>query len=436
MINFLLLFLLNVNIFAQEQNEAILCNPQLSLPVISSQSIELTKKVQATLGVSPLFCRWFQKAADDKDDEKLKKIVEVLVKNDNGQTTSEEINKAVLKVMERVAMKKLWGHANDTVRTRIYFSKECAKAQLNKWPYINQSRAYDSSDKSKDDKVLKSIMELCKGGHSFETLAPFLSKDVINESILILSQVYPKNFKQIKKFTCTNFDKNEKVILSDEMSSSIVLSGNDLSDRQEFVAWLKSTLSYRTKSSYYSSSLEEKVDEIFQFQNRGKASYEIISSEEGDAIESYTRENYGTINGCLRWGDCDEKTKKTIEKMISGLSKLKNATPNQAPLLFRGVASLPAPVVASIYKAIESKEALVLDKAFLSTSGTGKEADSYTRAEEKSFRFLIKAKSCVGISDVASTNVKNEDEFLCPPNMKFKINKTEIPNVLTLEEVE
>jgi hypothetical protein len=47
---------------------------------------------------------------------------------------------------------------------------------------------------------------------------------------------------------------------------------------------------------------------------------------------------------------------------------------------------------------------------------------------------VIKSKSCVGISELSDS--PTEDEYLCPPGMKFKIKKSAIKNVFELEEVE
>ena len=47
---------------------------------------------------------------------------------------------------------------------------------------------------------------------------------------------------------------------------------------------------------------------------------------------------------------------------------------------------------------------------------------------------MIKSKNCVGISSFS--HFKSEDEFICPPGLKFKATKVVGTNQYILEEVE
>lgn len=432
----LLIITLSFTTIALASEEGVHCESQLILPEISTQSLNLTRSVQATLGTAPYFCRFFKVSSDDANDVNLKKWVKTKLKDDRSKSfvdINKEIEATVLKVLEKVAMKKMWTLINETSRTKLYFSAECSGAQLNKWPMFQAKKDNLVNDPELDLKLVSNFKKLCQSGAKFESLAPYLSRDVVAESMLILGDVYPVNFKQVKKITCEGFNSTPEAILKDEKYEHFVLGDADIKDRKEFATWMKSVLDYHASLSFDGATIDEKVDELFQFQSRKKPSFTFLSTEETDAIESYTGMISASINGCLRRSNCDEETTKKINLMISGLKKLKAASKNKdSDLLFRGVASMPSFILSMMDEAITSGKAIALDKGFLSTTGIGKVAEGFAGRDEGGLLFVIKSKSCVGISDIA--RVKNEDEFLCPPNIKFIINRSEVPGVINLIE--
>lgn len=429
----LLGLLISTNVFALESRE---CAQGLSLPITTIAGLDLTQKMQNILGVSPLFCRKAKVSSDDKNDDELKKMVDKLLAQEKSQIAADQVSKITFDVMTKVAMKKLWSMADQKTQTQIYFSPECESSQLNKWPVFKNKGFVYNGEKAKESKILNDFKKLCSPKLTFETLAPYLSKDVVTESMFILGRVYPNDFKTVADYTCKQFAQTPEAIFKDDNYGSFVLGESNIEDREQFGDWLKNALSYKVRFDSQKDSVNVKIRELFQMQERTKTLYEILTPDEVSSIQQYTGESYVDFNACLRRDTCVSDTKSEVEKINNALKKVKNASNKKDDaLLFRGLANLPSFIRKAMDDAIVSGNAIVVDKAFLSTSGNGTTAKRFSTLEGVGGALLvIKNKSCVGISEISL--MKAEDEFLCPSGMKFKITKSGVEDVYNLEEVE
>lgn len=167
----------------------------------------------------------------------------------------------------------------------------------------------------------------------------------------------------------------------------------------------------------------QKSDKILQKMTK-------LSSDELAAIRLYTGNEYQSINSCLRKDDCAEVLGAKAKNLKNALSQLSEKDTTQ--VLYRGVSRLPDDLLEKLNK----NEKVVVDKGFMSTSGDLKVASSFAGMykEEKGIILMLKTKSCVGISAISF--FQGEDEFLCPPGMKFQAKRIKDTNQYILEEVE
>lgn len=183
----------------------------------------------------------------------------------------------------------------------------------------------------------------------------------------------------------------------------------------------------------------------FNYQNKTASldNYIKLTKEEMKSLKDYTGASYAEINSCLRSKDCTTEQQVKITKIKNSLDKLKVNGKNAKPqILYRGVGELPESVVANLNN---KDKAFALDPGFMSSTGNYSVAKMFSgtfklESEEskqpednKSTMFILKTKSCIGIS--AISHYEAEDEFLCPPGLKFKSKKIEGKNAYVLEEV-
>lgn len=164
-----------------------------------------------------------------------------------------------------------------------------------------------------------------------------------------------------------------------------------------------------------------------------------LTPDEMEQVHYYTGSGYGAMNSCLRSEKCSPVQKKNVETLVRAIEKIrtdsgKKVEDRESLLLFRGASGLPSFIKENLEK---NPKDFVLDKGFMSTSASLNVAKSFASAAGKikgnSYLFVIKAKSCTGVDAISAS--KGEDEFLCPPGMKFNVRKKEgDENIYILEE--
>lgn len=178
------------------------------------------------------------------------------------------------------------------------------------------------------------------------------------------------------------------------------------------------------------------VVQKYQSKSADNSKLKNLTAKEVSEIQDYTANGYEQINKCLRKGNCPQEEKDKVNAIVSGLKKVKNSSSNESQIFFRGTSQLPDFIQKSLDKESDS---FVLDKGFMSTTGdvgiAKKFSKKYSDDGKDSVVFIMKTKSCVGISTISHFG-NGEDEFLCPPGMKFKARKKkDAQGVYILEEV-
>lgn len=196
--------------------------------------------------------------------------------------------------------------------------------------------------------------------------------------------------------------------------------------------------STNTEPKYKDPSLALQPYIVKKYQGKSSSSSKVkdLNSTEIAELQDYTGNSYRAINGCLRSENCTDKQKKSVQAMVSGLQKIKKSEKNKESyqIVYRGTSKLPKEISKILVK--ESDD-FVLDKGFMSTTGEYSVAKSFAGGANSDGQvvFIMKTKSCVGISTISQYG-SAEDEFLCPPGMKFKARKKEgSSNYYILEEV-
>ncbi len=438
---------------------------------ISNESVNMIQAMKPILGKIPAYCRDMDLPTDDENDLALKKFVtEMEAKSDNN-TSGEDVYSKMFTVMKMVAMKKMWQMTSDNTRLDLYLSNECTGFDLNKWPIFSDETRLKYKDENKEKKVELSFKKLCglgisswQGSHEgHELLAPYLSKDVLTESLHILSKIYPKDFGQIKKSSCELIQNTPESILTENEYDNFILGFTETENSKKFADWVQAHLVTKAPENknnsygYYSMSMKgvyevnnnllSAIQKSFQGNLSQEELNKILTTEERGAIQNYTGSGYSSMNACLRNGTCIGNSKEQVTLAISAIVKLQKAkTVEDSRLLFRGTRAIPDTIKLQLKEAIEKKKPVVLDKGFLSTSGHSSTAKGFAGAYEiknnklhgmveDSTVYVIKSKKCVGISQLSNFD-QSEDEFLCPPSSKFIPRKTKIEGVIELEEVE
>ena len=176
--------------------------------------------------------------------------------------------------------------------------------------------------------------------------------------------------------------------------------------------------------------LREALSTNYQKSNKILQKMTKLSSDELAAIRLYTGNEYQSINSCLRKDDCADTLEAKAKNLKSALSQLSEKDKTQ--VLYRGVSRLPDDLLEKLNK----NEKIVVDKGFMSTSGDLEVASNFAsmHKEEKGIILMLKTRSCVGIS--ALSFFQGEDEFLCPPGLRFQAKRIKDTNQYVLEEVE
>lgn len=165
-----------------------------------------------------------------------------------------------------------------------------------------------------------------------------------------------------------------------------------------------------------------------------------LDESEVAELKSYTSGGFRDLNTCLRKGNCSEDEDIRVMVLLSALQKIKRekwSDVDDYQIIFRGTSGLPASVKQSLKN---EKEEFVLDKGFMSSTGDMELAKTFAGAMggvvgPGQTVFIMKTKSCIGISALSS--IEREDEFLCPPGMKFKSRqKKDNPSYYIIEEVD
>ena len=416
------------------------CVESGTLSMLSSQGLVLINNINNAIGVTPLFCRDAKVSTDDDNDSLLKKHIDELLSHEQKIGSKEQIENTTYNVLASVVMKKLWGMTSEKNRVKLFLSDSCKDRMLNKLPLLNSKKSSPESSAEKNKQVYDDFIKLCSNDFSLERLAPYLSKDVIAESMYVLSLVYPDKFLAVKEFTCNAFKKTPEVIFKDEKYENFFLGITDITDQQQYAAWIKSTFTLEANQTSQSKlndlEINEKISNLFQLQGRDKKISEILSKKEIASIKNYTSDGYDQINGCLRTSKCDSKTLDDCRNITSALVKLKSVSARSGQnVLFRGARNVPDFVIDKVEKAAITGSSIILDKGFLSTSGNEEVAKKFAKkSSTNSFIYVLKSKSCVGIADISL--IRGEDEFLCPAGMKFKVEKSGTDNIYILQEVE
>ena len=441
----LLVTLITLNLFAQDTVKKIphfqnisgvnntdstnKCLENKAPSILSVPGFSLTKSINDALGVSPFFCRDVKVSTDDDNDNVLKNHINELASRKQKSGSKEKIEDTTYNVLENVVMKRLWGMNSEKNKINLFLSDSCKNKMLNKLPFINTKKTTSKSDPKASKQAYNDFIKLCSNDLGFDQLAPYLSKDVIAESMYILSLIYPNNFLAVKEFTCKSFKNTPEVIFKEEKYENFFLGSTDISNQQEYATWIKNTFAFG------SNEVEEKISTLFQQQGRTKKASDILTKKEIASIQNYTIIGYDQINRCLRTSNCDPKTLNDCKNITSALLKLKNASSIKGQnVLYRGTINVPDFVIDNVEKASINGGTIVLDKGFLSTSGNEYIAKSFAKkSSTDSFVYVLKSKSCVGIADISKLR---EDEFLCPAGMKFKVEKSDTDNIYILQEIE
>lgn len=224
--------------------------------------------------------------------------------------------------------------------------------------------------------------------------------------------------------------------------SETLLQSEDMLAAYADGGYSSNTVKYKDVSIGLNSYITKK----YQGQTSDNSKIKQLTSDEILQLKSYTGNGYHDINTCLRKEDCSEEQTKKIKAIVSGLQKIKsenwkkgieNTSPNNYQIVYRGTRDLPDFVQKALDKESDS---FVLDKGFMSTTGEVNTAKKFAGGKIKAGSdqaiFIMKTKSCVGISTISSFG-SAEDEFLCPPGMKFRARqKKDSPGYYILEELD
>jgi hypothetical protein len=293
----------------------------------------------------------------------------------------------------------------------------------------------------KDIRLLEKSASVCEA-KSVKSLAPFISKDVLAEILYYLKDIFGPDFKNAAALVCSKLSNAGESQFRDEMYEDYSIENYPENSLKSFSKWLSELYSIDTSSDAkkIAAGVEQRILNYFQGYAVSKKKTSLLNRDEKRALDLYTSEDFSDYNMCLRENNCDLTQKKVVKDIDSTLNKFRSITikeNNQIDILFRGMTYLPDFILKSLNALATTP--ITIDEAFLSTSGSFKIAKSFAEGvygEPNGFIYIIKSKSCVGISSVS--NSPFEDEFLCPPGLKF-LAKSKFPlgskTVYVLEEV-
>ncbi|MBY0416356.1 MAG: ADP-ribosyltransferase, partial [Bdellovibrionales bacterium] len=357
---------------------------------------DFSKKVQEITGVTPYFCRDVKVSTDQKEDLEFKRYVKNKSKSQKVNLSEYELKESVFSTLKYVAMKNIWAQTNDKTRSKIYYQEGCRSYPLNKLPEFVYERSVNKG--ALNESLVKSIRPICNA-YKFSDLAPFLSKEVLSEAVLILIDAFPKSFSQIKNHLCQNFNDTPEIFLKGDDQTKALVPKIENEDQRKFREWFSSILTH--DPVHYNFLLGDylliKLNDKFQFQQR-KREDQVISFDQENKIYNYTNRDFTKINTCLRTGKCEEDSKEVGISMIASLEKLKMASGQKELTLFRGVMDPPKFLAKLLEENLDKETPFVFDKAFMSTTGMAKTAVGFGGTlGPDAWHLIVKAKSCVGI---------------------------------------
>lgn len=180
--------------------------------------------------------------------------------------------------------------------------------------------------------------------------------------------------------------------------------------------------------------ISEAVKMTYQNTPKLVESLKKLSDEELMSLKGYTGQDFTQLNSCLRNKNCEAEENEKIKNIISGLNKIQG-NEKEEKYLYRGFGKIPGFIQEQLDAGAQG---YTLDAGFMSATGDIHTAKSFAvNSSEGEYKkgtiVIMKTKSCVGISAISSFST--EDEFLCPPGLKFNIKKLEKENAYYLEEV-
>ncbi len=282
--------------------------------------------------------------------------------------------------------------------------------------------SYTSSDKSDNSSNVMSKL--------FYNNQPIPLPNEMSKTVTYNGKGYSFNELKTGKINSNLYDISEN-----ESSSS---ESEAISSPQKAKVKVKLTM----PKQILNPNLLTKITQSYQSRTTDIKKYEDLTKEETANLQEYTGSGYGSLNSCLRKEACDSDQQKKITNIVTALEKIKKDSlkdengNEQFQVLFRGTRFIPAEIKEQLDK---SAQGLVLDKGFMSSTGDVNVAKGFAGlstvgTKNLGILFIMNTRSCIGISIIS--NYKNEDEFLCPPGMKFNVTKKpDQENVYILDQV-
>lgn len=358
-------------------------------PVVTKLSQELTMP----LGMAPLFCRSQIVPSDSKKDQDLKKeFDELALKNAPNVKSGVVIAYDTRKILKMAALKKMWMMSNEETRKKALLSSECSS------DYLNRSPFYIYGEKNKNaienqEKVLKDFHSLCTIEVSEDpdkALAPYLTNDVVADAFEMLKSLYPNNFRVVKTALCGIFEGREINTLGSDYQSFAAAPISDNKLRGKYFTWANE----KTNKVPYKM--------LIGLQGREGDVDDIMAPHEFDQFKKFSKGEKGVDEKALAGG---------LHKVASKRGDVDN------DVLFKGVV-----LSSSLKKSLEKGHDV--DLGLMEMSGRSGDALSEIHTDEiDSLKgdkavLVVKAKSCVSSSLLATES--NEDNYVCPPGLKFK----------------
>lgn len=418
-----------------------------SLMASSVFANSFTKIKSEPLKNLPVFCKSDKKDISQEDD--FNKFYLQLISKQSTLKSKPKISKAfyedtVFRVTQTVILKKLWLLLEEASQNKLLVSDHCHQIGVNRFPINSEGLFLNKTDMShqKDIRLLEKSAIVC-GAKSVKSLVPFISKDVLAETLYYLKDILGNNFQNATSLVCSNLKSAGETQIKEDMYENYSVENYSENALKNFSKWLSDIYS-RDKATAdakkLSANIEQQIMNNFQNQTANRDKVVSLTKSEKNSLDLYTSDDFSDFNICLREDNCDAGQKKIVKDIESTLNKFRNGTTrleSQTETLFRGMTYLPDFILASLNA--QASTPVTIDKAFLSTSGSFKIAKVFSEGEygeKNGYIYIIKSKSCVGISNIS--NSPFEDEFLCPPGLRYLV-KSKFPlltkTVYVLEEV-
>lgn len=431
--------------FAETQKEC------LPYPSVSPESyLELFRLLKNdVLGTLPKFCQetnnHYLKKTDEGEEAFDQHVIKLRANHpslNSEKITIEFLEEVIFKTFHYVILKKMWHLSSYDTKYKILLSNDCQKLGINRFPLDEDDIRVKKNEESveKESALFFKTQKICETKR-LEDLAAFMSRDVMAESLLYLKDIFPVNFESVLTSLCIMLKASDELVFKNESYESYYVENFRVSSEGDFSSWLRSLYLNNRDSNdkkIIGAGIEKMILAHFQAQTSDHKRSVELTRVERIVLDYYTGDDFYHVNNCLRKNDCSESQMILVDGLVSALDRLKVKAAGDRPYktVFRGMTNLPESALEALEKA--KTEATEIDKGFMSTSGRASVADGFSKGEnsdKKGYIYILRAKSCVGIS--AISNVKAEDEFLCPPGLKFRL-KTSFPKegkmVYVLEE--